>query len=659
LYPNPDGKSQAPLTGWSSVPWAIKLLGLLALLMIATTFGISAFLISKQSALRDALVQIQENQLLIAYGIDSNGAASRSLTNTWGEETLATFCHLLEFTCDDAEYLVKRNAVPNNNNFCSKVKNACSSLLQEAAATVPSPDISVSGLFQTLGVIPPGRLFNRPGPSSSLEGSLYDPNGAKLIQTEQLGMFVAFSYYGVPDITDPEVNDGVAWITLNSSLAQMSQVTYLYNSEKQGGFNNIYANLNWIVVPSPDTDEVFLVDISTGISNILISFFINSTTIFADGNVSRPWAAHQLTDGRILLSALEDAGGGGNGGLFTIDLSVDPPAVARWDSFSGPYAGNHTTPGDFCILDAESHFVQVGSLAPWSTVLSNPMVCFDNTTDLPLYGRQINLYNSQTREIEAQIISDITDITDNIGPVRPIPAFDDLIGAIPTVVRKNPSAPEIFGFASMYSGTAGIGIYTGASNSQPWTLQWTTQIPPLPDPYVPGDVNQAKLPIITDASFDRTGKFLFVAAYGLGQIRTYLVADTTIPQLCDVTQVTAGQNLFNGSDFTNPSCPGRVLDKGPAHLTPDPFNDFLYVSSDYVGITECIYPGSLENGGWMVRYRIDTDCRHGMLTQDPGFCVDGNTLPGVFHGNPARFGDMIFPAGDIKNPTLDTQPFGT
>lgn len=643
-------------TGWYASPIVNKVILLIVVIMIGITFGIVCFLLSKQDELRDALVSIQTNQLLLSYELENSATTALSLTNSWGEESLLAFCHLLEFTCDDAEYLTKRNSVPNNNQFCSKVKNACNTLILQSASTPISPHISINGLFRTLGGIPPGRLFNRPGQASLLEGALLEPNGAKLIQTGQLGMFVAFSYYGVTGITDPEVNDGVAWITLNSSLPLASAVSYLYNSEKRGGFNNIYANLDRVIIPSPGTNEVFVIDISTGISNIKSTSFITSSTISTDANVSRPWAAHAMSDGKILVSALEDVGGGGNGGLFTIDYSSGTNVVERWDSTVDPLAGSRATPGDFCVLDAESNFVQVGSLAPWTTVLADPDVCFQ-TGDLSLYGRQINLFNSETRTIEAQLESDTTDITDSIGPVRAIPAFDDYIGAIPTILRKDPNNPEIFGFASMYTGTIGIGVYTGATNSQPWTLTWTTQIPPLADPTDPSNVNASKLPLITDASFDKSGMFLMVAVHGLGQIRIYSVEDSSLPRLCDVVQVTAGQNLFDGQNFTNPSCPGRILDKGPAHITPDPYGDFIYVSSNYIGITECAYPDSANTGGWLVRYRLDTQCQHGMMTQDPGFCISGNALPGIFNQNPAKIGDIIFPSGDIKNPTRDTHPY--
>lgn len=655
-----DNVPKSQLNWWTAVPPEIKAAQLLAWCAVLVTMGIAIYLASQKSDFTSAMEQTQRNQLALSMQIAQEAIQGRQLANTWGEGNIVAFCHILEFVCDDAEYLRKRNHVPNNNQFCSKVKTACGQLLQEASVLPKSDALSLGGLFEKLGTVPGGRLFDRPGPSSLLEGSLHDQNGVGLILSDQVGMFLTVSYYDVATYVpglSADANDALVWISLNSSSGLANRPTFIYNSGARGGFNELHANMDRVVVPAPDTNEVYVWDISAGVANPSLSI-INATQMANGANVSRPWVARELSDGTIVVGALENATGGGNGGLFSVDFGTSPATVARWDDTSDPLAANRSSPGDFAVLDGSANFVQLGSLAPWSTVLGTAGVCFDNATELPLYGRQINLYNSVSRTIAGRFTADTTDITDAVGPVHVTPAFESLVGAIPTIVRRNVNNPDIFGFLSTYTGTVGVGVYTGASDEQPWTLSWISQILPKLSGTTPSVVNAAKLSLPTDMVFSRDGRFLLVAVYGLGQIRAYEVDDTNIPKLCDTAQVTAGQAIFGSNvSYTHPSCPGRVLNGGPAHVNSDPFSDFIYVSSNFVGFDECVYPDLLEAGGWVVRYRLDSECRHGMLGLDAGFCIDCNHLPGTLNGQPARCGAMAFAAGDLRSPSLDPHPY--
>ena len=179
------------------------------------------------------------------------------------------------------------------------------------------------------------------------------------------------------------------------------------------------------------------------------------------------------------------------------------------------------------------------------------------------------------------------------------------------------------------------------------------------------------MPFPTDMKLTNDGRFIFVAAYGLGQVIVYRRKTSDGPrlELCTAVQVTSGQyNQTRIPDKTHPARPGIPIHGGPASLTIDPSNRFLYVSTGDT-IDECIFPSASIHGSVLMRFSINSlTCSDQTLVLDPAFLVTSFDLPAniasvsgnaaspslasTIRGLPARFGEITFPTGDLGSSLL-------
>ncbi len=176
------------------------------------------------------------------------------------------------------------------------------------------------------------------------------------------------------------------------------------------------------------------------------------------------------------------------------------------------------------------------------------------------------------------------------------------------------------------------------------------------------------LPLPMDMKFTTDGKFIFVAAYGLGQIIAYHreKQDDVRIKFCGAAQLTNGQTILTHPlTYTHPARPGVPLHGGPVSLSIDPTNRFLYVTTGSP-LDNCIYSSADTHGSFIVRYTINSfTCGPQTLVLDPAFFVSSFDLPPnivdsklgsaseevatAVRGLPARFGDITFAVGDGSN----------
>ncbi len=172
------------------------------------------------------------------------------------------------------------------------------------------------------------------------------------------------------------------------------------------------------------------------------------------------------------------------------------------------------------------------------------------------------------------------------------------------------------------------------------------------------------LPFPTDMKLTNDGRFMFVAANGLGQVIVFRRPDMSKSRLeyCTSVQVTAGQYNYTRLPFiSHPARPGIPLHGGPARLSIDPSNRFLYVSTGDP-IDDCIYPSASIYGSVLMRYSINSfSCSEETLLLDPAFLVTSFDLPSKIVSTsvpdnspfnsamestartlPARFGELTF-----------------
>ncbi len=508
-----------------------------------------------------------------------------------------------------------------------------------------------------------GLRYDRVGPSSAMFGPLATTPEQSMLNRQEFGVLMAYSFYGVTGASS--VTDGIGYVSLNATSPSFGRPTVMLETPERGWVHQFYADHERILALGLNSNAIYSWDVSSSLSLAVPETTITgadmaSGTFSAVDNstLSRPWSVRRFANGDYLVSMLDDNTTSCSsdpltcGGLMRLSgtsMATNPPAApSRYDDADAA----QQPPGDCAIGGPGRDIVLCGTFGSYNHVLSPD--CLDPADDIfddPVWGSQVSLYNKPTGAfVEALALiplsGDVTDLTPTFSPFPPEDWAEDIGGFIPNRIVQLHGSSNSFLSVSTFGGL--IAGYTWRlPDLQAAAIAWV--LPLNGDIADTDDLEAYTTPFVNDAIVSPDDCMLFIASPGLGQVLVYSLCSgdqsngMTIPQFCTAHQLTSG---FNSTEiYVHASNPSRPLYGGPANLAITPDGEYLYASSSSV-FDDCLFPDAITAGGFMVRYKVSTSrCDALSLTIDPGFFVDGNALPGRA-GIPARLGAIGFSSGD-------------
>lgn len=685
-------RDQASVTkGSAFASWVAASLNFLVLVLATTALILSIVAWNNSQDHREATDNVLESVLIHR---NSSLRIARYLSTVFTLNNLHQqefMCAVLLAECFD----LRTNSQPSEIAFgglgqvCKAIDNTCADVFQNqidvlsALDVTPGEDYSLDGIAEFI-VVPQqftfstnilgGLRFDRAGPASAQFGSMFQDIEKPLYDKDEIGMFIAFSYYAVSGTGT--LTDGLCWINLDVRSTNFGLCTVILDTAVRAGVFQIYATQDRVFALGTDSNAIYWWDTSVSVALATTGATMTSAAItegtFVAANqtsLSSPWFMQEFANGNLLVSMLDSNSTGCNtsqpflcGGFMEVDstlLPTDPiSAISRWDSLTDGQAQTRQTPGEFGMGDAVQRAVVAGGFGSW-THLIKPS-CFNLSTQVlsgvQTWSQQYNIFNSNNGQGVKQTSTAWTTLGDSIPAQdpRPFEEWRNTSGFIPNVARNYHRSDTSYVLVDTVGGAIISVTYAGTTAANPWRNLILAWVLPFVNPSAPLDNSSWVSPLLTDAVISNDDRFLYVAAYGYGQVLVFRLPDPAetggtnqAPQHCATYQVTGGQSVFTG-DFTFATSPGTPLRGAPANLALDPNGKFLYVSSSHP-FDDCVYPQALSAGGFTIRFSVQADiCNSQSLNIDPSFLLLGNSLPGGRNGFPARLTKMAFPAGDSK-----------
>jgi hypothetical protein len=523
-----------------------------------------------------------------------------------------------------------------------------------------------------------GLTSTRVGPSSAAFGPVGTDPELSMLNREEYGVYMAYSYAFAPN--PGTMKDGIGYVSLNTSSPAFGRPTVMLESTGRGYIRSFYVDHERVIALALESNEIYHWDISVSVSlavkgttitsaNIATGTTIGSGT-FA-GSYSAPWSIKKLASGDYVVTMINSTSTpctstGQCGGLMKLSAAAlkTNPAIAPslFDNITAPLHETRDTPGECAVLEGGMATVVCGSFG-------EPVGLLDGT-DCPSmllsgfsaeeWGTQVNYYTGNNGYITQQTdleVSPLADVSATYSP-KPVEEWRNSSWYAPNRIVQFHNTADTVIVVDLFGGAVAQMTFTGSSPDK-WTGATTNWILPLHDTDPSStDISSYSSPLLYDAILSPDDCMLYIAALGLGQVRAYSICDQygtqglREPNLCAIHQLSAGLTAST-KVYTHASNPSRPLYGGPGNLATSPDGAYLYVSSSSV-FDKCMFPDAIEAGGFMVRYRISTaKCNALSIDIDPGFFVDGNALPGRI-GVPASINTIAFSNGDAKLQQVDS-----
>jgi selenium-binding protein 1 len=344
-----------------------------------------------------------------------------------------------------------------------------------------------------------------------------------------------------------------------------------------------------LILPGLASSRIHVVDVKTDPWHPELVKVIEPAELARKTGYSRPYTVHCGPDG-IYVSALGAPGGGPPGGVLTLDReSYDP--IGPWEEDRGPQQLAY----DVWWNLADGMMVTT----EWGT----PRMCEDGLLQDVLrdrgYGSRLNVWDMKRRQ-HLQAISLDADAQMVMGVM---PAHD-------------PARPYGFFAVAASAGHPGAAVWL-------WERQASGQVTvrrvityaaePLPESdALPPIVHAlgAVPPFVIDLRLSLDDRWLYVTAWGRGQVKRYDVADPRHPR--ETAAVALG-----GITHWSPHPAAGPLNGGPQMLEVSRDGRRVYVTNSFYGCwDEQFYTEGID--GWMVLLHAGED---GSLTLDPDFFV--------------------------------------
>jgi selenium-binding protein 1 len=346
----------------------------------------------------------------------------------------------------------------------------------------------------------------------------------------------------------------------------------------------------YLLVPGLRSSRIYVVDTKPDPRKLEIVKTIEPEEIADRAGYSRPHTIHCGPDG-IYVSALGAPDGGGPGGIFVIDHDTFE-VKGRFELDRGPQQLGY----DFWWH--LGHDVAITS--EWGTP---SMVENGVQPDLLLaggYGHQLHIWDLPRRRHRQAI--DLGKEQQMVLELRP--AHD------PT---------RAYGFAGVVVSLENLSssVWTWYLEGSEWKARKVIEIPA--EPADPEDLPpllqgfKAVAPLVTDINLSLDDRWLYVSAWGTGELKRYDVSDPFNPR-------EAGSVRLGGivRRAPHPAAPARPLAGGPQMVEVSRDGRRVYLSNSLYGAwDDQFYPGGV--GSWAAKLDAGDD---GSLAVDARFFVE-------------------------------------
>ncbi|HJW28095.1 MAG TPA: selenium-binding protein SBP56-related protein, partial [Saprospiraceae bacterium] len=359
-----------------------------------------------------------------------------------------------------------------------------------------------------------------------------------------------------------------------------------------------HPHLEWryLIVPGMRSSRIYIIDTQPDPVRPHIVKVIEPEEVVAKSGYSRPHTVHCGPDA-IYISALGSAdGNGGPGGIFLLDhFTFD--VIGPWEL----HRGSQELAYDFWWHIAEDVLISSEWAKPKQ--FENGLVPEDLLTNK--YGHRLHFWDLRKRRLTQTI--DLGAEHQMLLELRP--AHD------PT---------KTYGFTAVVVSTQDLtaSIWTWYRENEQWQMKKIITLPPVPadETDLPPMLKAFKAvpPLVTDIDLSLDDKFLYVSAWGIGEMHQYDVSDPFDPKLTGKIEI-GGIVTKKG----HPKRPGTLLG-GPQMVEISRDGRRVYFTNSlYSTWDDQFYPDHLE--GWMAKANADSN---GGLELDPDFFINfGETRP--------------------------------
>ena len=375
----------------------------------------------------------------------------------------------------------------------------------------------------------------------------------------------------------------------------------------------------YLIVPGLRSSRIYVLDTADDPRQPRIVKEIPAADLAGKAGYSRPHTVHCGPDG-IYVSALGGAGMEGPGGVAVLDHTTF--------EVRGPWENDR---GDqFLAYDFWWHLTRdVMVTSEWGT----PAMIEDGVVpDLLLgrqYGHRLHFWDLAKRNLTQTVdLGDQYQMTLELRPAHDPTREYGFVGVVTSVEDLSASIWVWHRVGGDFAVTKVIDIPAEPADA--------ASLPPALQPF------GAVPPLVTDIDLSVDDRFLYVSAWGTGELKQFDVRDPFHP-------VQTGSIRLGGvtGRVAHPSFPDEPLSGGPQMVEVSRDGRRVYVTNSLYGSwDDQFYPDGV--GAWMAK--IDVDVENGGMALDPRFFPHGDEFRGLrvhqtrLQGGDASSDSYCFPA---------------
>ena len=345
----------------------------------------------------------------------------------------------------------------------------------------------------------------------------------------------------------------------------------------------------YLIVPGLRSSRLYVVDTKADPRNPTLVKTLEPEELAKRAGYSRPHTLHCGPEG-LYVSALGGGDSDGPGGIAVLDHESFE-VLGRWEVDRGP---------QYLAYDFWWHLTQdVLVTSEWGT----PSMIEDGVVPKLLLGKQyghaLHFWDLRRRR-HVQTV-DLGEQYQMVLELRPAHDPTKSYGFVNAVVNVEDLSASIWLWHRDGDGWGATKVIEiPAEPADP------SQLPPALAPF------GAVPPLVTDIDLSVDDRFLYVSAWGTGELRQYDVSDPFAPKLTGSVRI---GGIVAGA--SHPAAPGRRLRGGPQMVEVSRDGRRVYFTNSLYGAwDDQFYPEGV--GGWLAKLDVD---QGGGIAFDPEFFV--------------------------------------
>jgi methanethiol oxidase len=354
----------------------------------------------------------------------------------------------------------------------------------------------------------------------------------------------------------------------------------------------------YLIVPGLRSSRIYVIDTKDDPRNPTIVKEIAPSELADKANYSRPHTIHCGPDG-IYVSALGGGTAEGPGGVAVLDHTTFE-VRGQWENDRGD---------QFLAYDFWWHLTRdIMVTSEWGT----PSMIEDGVNPELLlgrkYGHRLHFWDLAKRNLTQTVdLGDQYQMTLELRPAHDPSREYGFVGVVTSVEDLSASIWVWHRQNGEFAVTKVIDIPAEPAD--------VADLPPALQPF------GAVPPLVTDIDLSVDDKFLYVSAWGTGELKQFDVSDPFHP-------VETGSIRLGGvtGRVPHPSFPDERLAGGPQMVEVSRDGKRVYVTNSLYGSwDDQFYPDGV--GAWLAK--IDVDTENGGMTLDPRFFPHGDEFRGL------------------------------